>query len=555
MVTGVLAAVLIGTIALATTIAALTLFMASGKVSNWFFLMMLATDLLLVGHLIEILSTDTDGAFAGVRVLYIGAQMVGPFTLLFIASYCEIELHPWLVRLPLLLAGLVGIVAMWTTGSTQLLYKHYWRSTYGSVHLDSEPAIGYHIIHAIPVVMVFIAVSLIAYRVKTWGPEHRRRLVLIGVVILIPFIGEIVYYAIRMLGQSSFPLYLTPYSLVLADVLLFFGIVRYDVIEIRGIATDRAMDFIAEAFILVDGEHRYITSNSAAKLLFPELQGLSAGSVIRTMPQWPSVLVEAVSSGGGGHSVEYETADPGSPIGQRFFVAEVSKVEVTAIGTKIAWSIVIRDVTEQRASIQQLEEYAFCDPLTGLNNRRHFKDLALSQLLRADRTGTPCHVMMLDLDYFKDINDTYGHLAGDAVLKHCAHVVKNALREHDLVGRHGGEEFVVLVTDATRAEALAIAERIRENVARSSLRYGDLDITTTISIGVAERSAQAGLKQVVDQADRALYLAKHDRNTVVLWDRTKSDDPATHASRPGGSGLSLGTGKSDQDRGPGTLLG
>ena len=165
-----------------------------------------------------------------------------------------------------------------------------------------------------------------------------------------------------------------------------------------------------------------------------------------------------------------------------------------------------------------LEKFAYTDTLTGIYNRRHFMELAQNPLDKAKRIGKFCYAMIMDLDFFKKVNDTYGHLAGDEVLKNAANVMKNTLRSYDLLCRYGGEEFVVLVAESTKEASMNLAERIREAIVATPCIYNVLKIPVTMSIGVAESFPDCTIESLIDRADKALYMAKEQgRNRVVFY--------------------------------------
>ena len=157
------------------------------------------------------------------------------------------------------------------------------------------------------------------------------------------------------------------------------------------------------------------------------------------------------------------------------------------------------------------------DGLTGLLNRRAIEEALDAQMQRSARSGEGFALMMLDVDHFKAINDRHGHAAGDLALKHVATQLRAALREVDRLGRYGGEEFLILLPGLALAQAQAVAERLREQLAARPLAQGDETITLSVSIGVAEwRGGAPGLDRVLAQADAALYRAKAaGRNRVV----------------------------------------
>lgn len=170
--------------------------------------------------------------------------------------------------------------------------------------------------------------------------------------------------------------------------------------------------------------------------------------------------------------------------------------------------------------MDELREVAERDPLTDTLNRRGFMDRAQQELARAERKDRPLAVIAGDLDHFKTINDRFGHAAGDLVIKTFADILKAGCREHDLVGRLGGEEFFVLLPEATEQQALDIAERIRR-LYEGAIFDGELaDHKVTASFGVAQLTPQdSGIDNLLTRADIALYEAKRQgRNKTILAD-------------------------------------
>ncbi len=163
----------------------------------------------------------------------------------------------------------------------------------------------------------------------------------------------------------------------------------------------------------------------------------------------------------------------------------------------------------------RLEAMATTDKLTGLANRQAFELLVSQALAEAQREGGTLTAIMLDLDRFKAVNDRHGHLAGDAVLQGVARTIRAELRASDIVCRWGGEEFLVVLKRTPLAQAMALAEQLREAVARETFSHAGRSIGMTISAGVAEREADEPVEAFLDRADRALYEAKEaGRNCV-----------------------------------------
>jgi len=187
--------------------------------------------------------------------------------------------------------------------------------------------------------------------------------------------------------------------------------------------------------------------------------------------------------------------------------------------------LVIYDVTDEavsRLGMQalngQLEKISRVDGLTGLYNRRFWEEQFVMEFKRDQRSESPSALIMLDIDHFKKVNDTYGHPAGDEVIKILADIIKKATRETDIAGRYGGEEFAIILPDTPVANVEFVAERIRRLVEKCTVVYDEINITFTISIGIAGfKHTHKDSTQWLDTADKALYKAKESgRNKVIL---------------------------------------
>jgi diguanylate cyclase (GGDEF)-like protein len=174
------------------------------------------------------------------------------------------------------------------------------------------------------------------------------------------------------------------------------------------------------------------------------------------------------------------------------------------------------EIAERRELAARLRRMATTDGLTGTLNRARFLALAQRALTRARRLGEGMAVLMLDIDHFKQINDCYGHQAGDAALKHFVDRLRAGIREHDLLGRLGGEEFAIALTTVDGARAFEVAERLRLMVAGSPVRHGGHTFDMSVSIGIATpRESDESIARMLARADARLYAAKQaGRNQV-----------------------------------------
>lgn len=269
------------------------------------------------------------------------------------------------------------------------------------------------------------------------------------------------------------------------------------------------VEAIPGTFYVLDEQGRFVRWNRAAQ----ELVEASPESMSRKRvqdavfdedrPLVASMIQEAFAKGYA--EAEVRVVHPADEVHWRFMTAR--RVDIAGrhylVGTGL-------DVTERKKLEHDLEHQARTDFLTGIPNRRHFLDLADLELARARRYGRPFSVLMLDLDLFKSVNDRYGHRVGDLALQKVVEVCRQALREVDVIGRLGGEEFGIMLPETDAEQAMQVADRVRQSIAAASVplpQGGSVCITT--SIGVATYTeADPDFDGVLTRADRALYEAK-----------------------------------------------
>lgn len=191
----------------------------------------------------------------------------------------------------------------------------------------------------------------------------------------------------------------------------------------------------------------------------------------------------------------------------------------------------VTDVATSRLELEsmngQLKQLSKTDFLTELNNRGHWEDALMHEFKRLKRSGHRSALLMCDIDHFKRVNDTFGHAAGDAVIKAVANAVKKNLRETDVAGRYGGEEFAVLLVDTTEDQAMFFAERLRKTVENLAIEYNQQLLKVTVSIGIAEYQADMQEhRQWIESSDKALYTSKaNGRNQVTLCCGSTTSSP------------------------------
>jgi diguanylate cyclase (GGDEF)-like protein len=203
----------------------------------------------------------------------------------------------------------------------------------------------------------------------------------------------------------------------------------------------------------------------------------------------------------------------GAELREKSRLLEDQARHLRVLNTSLAHEVEARKALEVELRVQ-----ATTDPLTGVYNRRRFLELGEYELARDQRHPRGLSLLALDLDHFKQVNDTYGHAAGDATLVRFVQACSANLRAMDTIGRTGGEEFSVLLPETPLDAAMALAEKIRREVQDCSMQAPDGAFRVTVSIGAAQLEAEENFQALMARADLLLYGAKHaGRNRVHAW--------------------------------------
>jgi diguanylate cyclase (GGDEF)-like protein len=304
-----------------------------------------------------------------------------------------------------------------------------------------------------------------------------------------------------------FPIDLTPVFASIMGTILAYTLLFTGIFQVAPLAREEIVENMQDGFILIDPGGRFLDANLTAKRLFPELEYATTGlpmTNMKTAALWDADgrLVQEFSVGTGSGAKHYR----------------VSADDVMHEGRPICTCVTIYDNTSVRELMNEITQMAEHDGLTNLLNRRSFCSDAEKKCSEILRYGGKAFLMMLDIDYFKKVNDTHGHLAGDEVLRTVSKTLSQRFRKTDLIGRYGGEEFCVFLLTPNREKAAELAEECRRQIEISPILFEDKIIRVTISIGIAEfPSAQIQtLTELISRADAALYEAKSNgRNQVV----------------------------------------
>lgn len=281
-----------------------------------------------------------------------------------------------------------------------------------------------------------------------------------------------------------------------------------------------AIESLPNGFVLYDKNDRLVICNERYREIYAE-----SAKYIVPGARFEDIIRNGVENGQYPDAVGNEEAwiaeriemhqNPGEPIEQHLPGDTWLRVQErrTSEGGLVGFRF---DITELKRQERELIRLAWTDSLTGAMNRHRFMDLAGKEIDRTRRRDGNMSLLLLDADHFKQINDKYGHAAGDAILKGLVDRWTGSLRSHDLIGRIGGEEFCILLPDISEANAISTAKRLRKEISELPFAYEGQLLRVTVSIGVATLAEGEDLPSLMQRADRALYRAKEAGRDEVI---------------------------------------
>jgi len=467
----------------------------------------------------------------------IGILTVPVFWFLFTLRYTQLD--KWLNNFTGTLFFVIPVISL-----ALLFNPHWFHLFYLTVRIASEnggPLVitrgpWYYMALVQSYVLNLTGMGLLIWRFVQFRDVFRRQaFVLIGAV-LIPFLVNILYQlGPRLIPNFPIAIDLTPISFTITAFLLSAGVLGLRLFDLVPIARHTVLEHIPEMVFVVDAQDRVLDANSVAqKVLGKQLDQIVGGEVIDVFRAWPELLNRFLTS----HEVHEEIQIPGDPpqtlevtvsalynrfrqLEGRIIVAhDVSDRKWLEHDLKYANESLKSQLIEIELLREKLQEQAIRDPLTNVYNRRFLADAMDRELAQANRNEKPASVVIIDIDFFKQFNDTYGHRCGDYVLQYIAKFFGERIRRGDVLCRYGGEEFVVFMPNAPIDAAYQRAEAWRNEIANAFIEYEDLHLKTSFSAGVAGYPIHGSTSDaILNAADKALYQAKNTgRNRVILYD-------------------------------------
>lgn len=470
----------------------------------------LTLDIYLLGYLLEVNAETIDSMMFWNQIQYFGIPFFPGFWLMVSLLYTGRIKYLWSkTSIVVFIIPVITFFMRLTNDFHHLFYSRVVMNVMGDFTFLVLGKGPWYYVQMLYSLSVLILCTTFYYQklIKTTRQE-RKQFELLFIASIIPYAALVLI----IIDPGKLGIDYTAIVLPPCILLINYALSRYNFLGLKQLARERVFEESQEGLILMD-RHYIIRDFNASSMLYFSLFGVKLknedlGLVLEDHEEMLHSIysrkpsVHTITSDDEEYYIEFSTKDIGK------------KDELAGI------LLTIEDVTLSKNLEFQLRELAQTDELTGLNNRRYFMEETNKILVRALRYDENLSLLMMDIDHFKEINDTYGHACGDLVLSTLARLIKSAYRSIDIVGRFGGEEFVVAMVNTAAEDAYIRAESLRSAIEDFRIKYQDNELRITISVGIAELNKDQceKLDELLNCADSAMYQAKErGRNQTVIY--------------------------------------
>jgi diguanylate cyclase (GGDEF)-like protein/PAS domain S-box-containing protein len=507
---------------------------APGRRSLVFMLLMIAV--WNFSYAMITISASLETKLLWLKLENLGILTVPIFWLFFALRYNRLD--GWLNRYTASLFFIIPAISLFFLFSGQWFHLYYTSVSQVSAMggpLVIERGSWYVVALIYSYLLSLAAIGLLLRRAVQYRNIYRRQMVVLIAAVLIPILANIVYqWALSFRPDSSLRIDLTPISFTITAALIALGVFGLRIFELIPIARHTVLEYIPEMVFVVDAHDRLVDANPIAR----EALGKSMDEIVGKDPlevfrEWPQLLNRFLTA----NETREEVQIPGDLPRTLELVVSALYNQFNELEGRIILAHDVTDrkwlendlkyanesLTHQLAEINKLradlQEQAIRDPLTNVYNRRYLAEFLGKEVARAERENAPLSVVIMDVDNFKQFNDSNGHKCGDVVLQAIANFLVEHTRRGDIVCRYGGEEFVIVMPGATLEDGYERAEIWRQNFSETPVEYDDMNLFTTFSAGVA-MYPQHGVtdEALLQAADRALYQSKNaGKNKVTMY--------------------------------------
>ncbi|WP_078380629.1 histidine kinase N-terminal 7TM domain-containing diguanylate cyclase [Sutcliffiella halmapala] len=480
--------------------------------AKYYILVTLMSTIFTFAYCFELASISIEQMKFWLSIEYLAMPFIPVLILLMCLDYVGHKINQWIYYL--LFATPIITIFMHNTNDLHHLYYTSMEvrndTPFPILQLEGGPWFYVHSMFLFVCIMLSVIILLMQLKKSLF--RFRMQVLTMVAGLIIPLIANHFYIN----GMSPYGIDLGPVSMSITFLLHFVALVSYQMFNVSPIARDKVFENMKEGVIVLNQNKVIVDYNNAIQTVIPQFKKHVIGRSIEEVLSDNQKLYQIIR--------QEKQIDFDMDVEKRLLHYQIRFTSlVNKSNLHIGQIITFSDVTERVNTQEQLQKLASIDGLTLVYNRTFFMKNSEKTLDELAIKGGDLSVIMFDIDLFKTVNDTYGHETGDRVLTHVAHVAKQNLRETDIIGRYGGEEFIICLPDTSLSMAYDIANTLRKKISESSIKINTREILVTSSFGVASSLVTRAddrqiIQRLMEQADQALYVAKRNgRNCVYSY--------------------------------------
>jgi diguanylate cyclase (GGDEF)-like protein len=461
----------------------------------------------ILGYALELNSCEPSQIVFWNHVEYVGIPFVSALwlttALLYTGRYSKNKI---VLSAAIYLIPVISLILRYTNDHHHLYFAFVgFAEEFGKLVLIKESGAWMYVQSVHSMLMILISMGLFIQDAARTGVKQRGKILLTIAASFFAIAGLL----LTQIKPFGFTIDYMVLCLPVTASLIVIAIARFDLLETRSIARSRAFEFSGNAILLVNRQNKVIDYNISAKSLFERLQVHISNTDLATLLQGVPDLLEAM--------LRRDTNLIQLQLDGREHCYEIATRGIDERPLPRGWIKTVRDVTEIHRLNEELKKQAITDELSMLNNRRAFMQIGREWVDASEQSGGSLSLCMFDIDFFKQVNDHYGHPAGDSIIQDFGRLLKEHFSPDGLVARLGGEEFAVLQSGRSVEQVRQSLRAFLGMVRGHTFHYRNQQIHLTVSAGCTKKSRGQTLESLMRNADKALYESKaHGRDRITM---------------------------------------
>lgn len=463
-----------------------------------------------MGCIMEIFSKDMNTLRTAVVIQYLGFPFVAPNFFMYVRKYINKPIKNKIVIGLLFIIPLISFFMVFVDEHFGLFFKEFVLMDYGNITSNKIKGTIFYYVLVVQMYVIYLATLVCSVRAYREANKNLKKT--LSFLVTITAISLVIGIAF-IFGFSPYGMDMSPISMTLANLYASYNIYFKNIFMAIPHTRSYALENMEDGYILIDESGSYLDSNEVAKNIFPSLKNAKVDTNIFNILNNKEIEILKENKI---NSIEVNIENEAGE--KNDYKIKISTV-TDRYGANI-YSWIITNITEYKALRSDLEYMAKYDSLSEIYNKGTFFQIGNEKFNGNINGNSDFAVLMMDIDFFKKVNDSYGHSCGDYVIKEVANRISKNLRNTDVLARFGGEEYVIYLENVNQEALKVICDKLLKSISETKFVYNEISFEKTLSIGcsIYDKNKHKSFMDMIEEADKNLYVAKNSgRNQARLF--------------------------------------